>query len=288
MSTEEDNKLQALYQASRDEAPSELLDQRVLRAARNQQRARQPAWLKLGAVAAVLVLSFSVVLQVGQEPFDEVMEEAAVETGETALMSPMHDATPELSVVEPAREFMPDRQTSMTEAEPVRVLPSTAMTPAPMSRSASQDQMTKAPSGFGLAQPNAQRAAPSALSNEVPSSSRERKGSYFVPPRLPVTVEGLKAMAPLLRFEISPTGRQLVYRGDKLVMSMQNDGQDRVFKAWSGSDSLGVDIDWDSPVSRFGNCRESAVYIECPLGDGVTGYFEGDRLDHIEWRQLGP
>ena len=95
MTEREDQDLLSLYRRSSQEQPSALLDQRVRNAARRTIKSRRPGWKWGLSTAAVLVLSFSVVLQTY---FDEGRPQEAMDiTSMAPLREQPSDSPSELA-----------------------------------------------------------------------------------------------------------------------------------------------------------------------------------------------
>jgi hypothetical protein len=102
---------------------------------------------------------------------------------------------------------------------------------------------------------------------------------------LPSSVKDLQGLAPNLVVEQSESGLIAVYSANKLVLTVQQQPQGSLFKAWPGSEALGVEMNWQLSPQQFPGCQDGPVYLKCPIQNNVDAYFEADRLDFIQWLQ---
>lgn len=279
MSDQQDKDLLALYRRSRQEEPSQLTDMRIRQAAQKAMAARSRKdrrWLWGLSTAAVLVLSFSVVLQVWMvQDSPLVIQKDSVSTSE-------HMPTPNfLPTPEP-----PPGGASEAGDRRLENLPAMPMSAAPMPEKtvAKEEPMLQEDQAEIAVDREAFRKKAPAHSLQQ-SAPEPRLPDAVVIPRLPASVEAFQAMAPRLVVEKSASGLIAVYTANKLILSVQHQPDGLVFKAWPGSEVLGIKLNWQLNPMQLSGCIDDSVYQQCQLQQDVYAHFEGVRLDFIQWNQ---
>ncbi len=270
MTEQKDQDLLSLYRQSSREEPSALLDQRVRKAAQQAIRSRRPGWKWGLSTAAVLVLSFSVVLQMY---FDEGMPE---ETMDTTTIIPLNEQPSDL-----AGELAMD--------VPIVSQQSAALPAAPVSKLKRSLQKFEEAEADAITAPTTYEIAadfmPEASAETGMAKPEDANVRLVTVPELPFDAAGLRALDSGLTVEQSGSGIIIVYSDNKLVLSIRREGDNLSYRASSGSERLGIKLDWSITPSQLDTCEAKPVYKECQMGQGVTGYFEGDRLDFIQWQR---
>ena len=281
MNDHDNEDLLALYRRSRQEQPSELVDRRIRQAALNASRKTQPNWLWGLSKVAVVVLSFSVVLQLWLD--NQLPEDVVIEREQGLDDRPMA-VLPERSVELPAQEAPP---ASIAADLSVRQKSTLEETASP--GGASGSTQSSAPTTNRLAvspEPLESISADEALLADSPSVFSEFVASIPLPvPELPTNSQELSQLAPQLTVERDPSGLLTVNDDNTLILSMSETADGFVFKAWPDSVVMGIDFPWDIQPENFADCMQEADNLVCNIGEELTGYFEGQRLDHIEWKQ---
>lgn len=285
MNDQHEKKLLALYRRSRQEEPSQLTDERIRQAAHKVASIRSKEekmpkedrrWLWGLSTAAVLVLSFSIVLQVWMdqdEPFAVPQESA---------LAPVSRAAPDLKPAPaPAASKLDADDTGF---DSLSGMPTSA---APMSEQAvgKEESMFEEDLEEKAAHQKALQKKPLAHRIEQPVPDSPSLDAVIIP-QLPDTLEGLQTMLPRqLVVEQSESGLIVVYMANKLILTVQPQAAGSVYKAWPGSEALGVKVNWQLNPQQLMACKDGSVYLTCPLQRNVDAHFEGTRLDFILWRQ---
>ena len=289
MNDEQQQKLIELYRRTRQEQPRAELDARIRDAAKRALKPQIDRWVWRLSTAAVLVLSFSVVLNLA--PWESEM-------GGDASLAPSEElesrSAPELRRQQ-AEKAESAREKRRAEASP-RAIEKLMLPEEPVRKPLQSRQLSNGSSLMAPASPPApeSRPAPTILFERAvdfgpgPLSLGDEIQSRQNPlPKLPWQREQLQALAEGLVVETAASGRLSVYHEEKLILTVTVDGNMAEFKAWKGAEILGVEVDWAMPRPLGEACHEAAVYTQCDLDFGATGYFEEQRLDHITWRQRG-
>ena len=289
MTDQQDKDLLTLYRRSRQEEPSQLADTRIRQAAGKAVSIKpvetsvkkNRGWLLGLSTAAVLVLSFSVVLQVWMdqdEPSVILQESASV-----PVERPKPDFKPKLKP-EPSLDVS-EYDMNDSSFDDISAIPAPA---APLSKQAIGKQQSMPEEK--LAEVAADREVfRKKAQTRVPGVDRSKRDSRspdtLVIPQFPESVTSLQAMAPRLVVEQNDSGLIAVYRTNKLILTIQQQPKGASFKAWPGSEILGVKVDWQLSPQQLQGCEDGPVYLKCPLKQNVDAYFEGERLDFIRWIQ---
>ncbi len=268
MSEEDDLKLAALYQKSRQEQPSAEIDRQIHNAASRAIYQKSRHWFWRFSTAAVVLLSFSVVLNLLINEMDSpetLIEEQVLPESMDMARAPQPDAEEESVVDAPAEYSAARRAPLMTEA------------PAPSAPALSkQKKLSTEPI---LSQ--RMLSEDSAVASSVQDTSQPVREI----PRLPVVLDELLGMADALRGVERADGTINLYHRDKLILRVQPQADSVLFMAWPGAHILGIKVDWFYQPQSFNRCSQPVPYRRCELTGQVEGFFEGQRLDHIRWSQ---
>jgi len=104
-------------------------------------------------------------------------------------------------------------------------------------------------------------------------------------PQFPTTLAELLALGEDLSGGQTSSGLISLYSADKMILMLKPEAGHYRLRAWQGGDVIGVKVDWRLKAADLTDCQQQAVYTSCAMGQGITGYFEGERLDYIEWIQ---
>ena len=259
----QDRKLRELYRKSRSEQPSLLLDKRVRRAAEREVRGNTRRWLWGLSTAATFILSFSVVLQI----FDGSPDAEQYLRQENVPSSP--------SSVTKER-----KQNQFSETESLLSTPQrSGIQTKALAREAAQE------AGMSTGQQPEVMQDAEMFSLEVPAAASllDSRRIESIIPSLP------QSLPPLLLLDESVSGEQDVdgtirlFRAGRTVLTLSFNGDDVVFRAWQGSDTLGVVQDWSLSAESLADCRMADGFQVCRINQRLTGYFVHNRLDHIGW-----
>ena len=280
MNDRDDEDLLALYRRSRKEQPSELVDRRIRNAALRASTGRQRNWLWGLSKVAVVVLSFSVVLQLWLD--SQVPDEVVIVSEERSQGIPM--VLPQRSMEMPLQEAPLESsaadlnimQKSTLEEESAAAETSGTT----QSSAATIDRFAVSP-----------EPAVSISADEAPAVSSPSILPEYVPtdgislPELPTDAAGLSTLAPQLTVSTNSAGDIEAISGDQRVLSVSEEQQYFRFRAWRGSESLGVLVDWNLQPDQLNNCTVADDYLTCPIGSSATGFFTDQVLQYIEWLQ---
>jgi hypothetical protein len=263
MSDKHDESLYSLYQKSRQEQPRERLDERIRMAAKRRLKRDKKRWIWGLSTAAVVVLSFSVVINVSDidsTSMQRIIEKETMEPSEV-----MNDG-----IREEAR--VPESPAMLFGDNSARRI----ATPQEIEEVLTLDKVSQWAKSRSI-EISAMRPA---LSKKSEAESVELS---LVIPDLPTELDALLELGDSLTGEITPSGLVTVYAKDKLILTVDSNSGAHRFKAWPGSGILGVGLDWTQGVSRLQDCDNKNAYTVCSLSDQVRGMFEDNRLDHISW-----
>lgn len=272
MNDQHDDALITLYQKARQEQPSELLDRRIRKAAQRRINRDKKRWVWGLSTAAVLVLSFSVVFDVSEfesEPMQSIIQEKA-----SAHSQALNDVIPE------------------AKSEPES--PAVLSKPDFASREVMPEEMDEMP--LRKKKSKEQRSVEKIISSTRHSIDYWLERESYKPqfekdsvaleldiPVLPVELQALLNLHTGLSGEITPAGLITIYSENKLILTLSSTGGKFRFKAWPGSEKLGVKVTWSIKPEQLNECNRQGVYVSCSLNEQVQGLFEQDRLDHIRW-----
>ncbi len=280
MNDRDDEDLLALYRRSRDEQPSELVDWRIRNAALSANKRRHRNWLWALSKVAVVVLSFSVVLQLWLD--SQVPEEIVIFSEESTQGLPM--VLPQRSMEFPLPET--PRENSAAD---LNIMQKSTLEETTAAAEASGSVQSSAPTIDRFAVSPEPAASMSA--DEAPTVSSPPVLPEYVPtasvslPELPTSIAGLASLDPQLTVRTDPAGNIDVISGNQRVLSVSEEQQLFRFRAWRGSELLGVLVDWDLQADQLSNCNVDNDYLACPISASVTGFFTDQVLQYIEWSQ---
>lgn len=277
MNDQNNEDLLALYYQSRSERPSELLDQRIRKAAQARAKRNQRHWIWGLSKVAVFVLTISVVLRlwIDQPSIDDL--------GEIPEPSEML-----FSEALPKKEESVIRSSGMRERSAVAADSMTGLAQAPEAAQNHKSIEQSAPVIDSFADPKPETFTADLADEAMPTApkmAREATIAAISIPELPFSQQALEALDTNLTVELDQTGISTVYFAGKRILSVAQSDTGITFKAWQGSEALGVQVDWMMTSGGLGNCTRQDVYQRCNISDRVSGYFRNQSLDHIEWFQ---
>ncbi len=280
MNERDDEDLLAIYRRSRDEQPSEMVDRRIRNAALRASTGRRRNWIWGLSKVAVVVLSFSVVLQLWLD--SQVPDEVVIVSEESSQGIPM--VLPQRSMEIPLQEA--PRESSAAD---LGIMQKSTLEEESAVAETSGTTQSSAPTIDRFAVSPEPAVAISA--DEAPAASSSSILPEYVPtvgvnlPELPTNVADLSSLAPQLTVTTNSAGNIEAISGDQRVLSVDEEQQFFRFRAWRGSESLGVLVDWDLQPGRLNNCTVEENYLACPIGTSATGFFTDQVLQYIEWLQ---
>ena len=268
MSEQDDLKLTALYQKSRQEQPSAELDRQIHNAASRAIYQKSRHWLWRFSTAAVVLLSFSVVLNLlvdEMEGPETLVEEQVLPESMDMAQAPAPVAEEESAAGAPAEFSAARRAPLITEA------------PAPSAPALAKEKKLSAEPMLSSRM----------LGEDSAVASRMQDATQPVQeiPRLPFTQAELLELAEDLRGVERADATINLYHKDKLILRVQPQADSVRYMAWPGAHVLGVKVDWFYKPQSFNRCSQPVPYRRCELSEQVEGFFEGQRLDHIRWSQ---
>ncbi len=289
MNQQQQQALRELYRQTRDEQPSQMLDRRIRQAARQQLQRRRPRWIWGLSTAAVLVLSFSLVLELG------VQDAGAPAEYEQELGKPLSSATHESPESAPApapASAPPGAPSSASRGAPgmkkeLFRQPPPLADEAEMSARASEQHPTESVQSLEAAR------TPHPASGQRAGDTMQAPKSRVVPeamtrpvlPELPLQASAWQALSSALTvIEPAADRLEIVHNGQK-ILSLTRLEQGARFKAWPGSQFIGVKADWSVSRHQFTDCHAESGYQVCVWDGDVQAVFDGARLDHLRWRQ---
>ena len=280
MNDHEQRALRELYRNTRDEAPSELLDQRIRRAAMHQLGRRRRHWIRGLSTAAVLVLAFSVVIQLDWLAKDPLLESAM--DSDSGSSSPAQSR----SYLPTAPEFHSD-QAAAPMAPPVHK--KQAFNEQPMSAAETSEPLRPEPRRSGRqATESKALSLPDRFASDQAEPAARRSAEIAAPvqiPLLPHDPDELQTLAPGLGRGAKDHDWLTFCYDDRRVLDMQPDSTGTRFRARPGSEVLGVVIDWKMERDALNACHDEGTYTVCGWLDGVEAVFADERLDHVRWYQ---
>ncbi|MCP4409177.1 MAG: hypothetical protein GY807_15750 [Gammaproteobacteria bacterium] len=273
MNEHQEQRLRDLYQLSRKEQPSTTMDKRIRQAAQGQIASRRNKWVRALSTAAVVVLSFSIVLDLTQQqpeltesddiPVTERPETEAIPMEEEVMFDMM--APPAMpAATEIASEPEPEGQTGISDREAISPF-------IKFSETLKRDQK----SDF------ADQVAP--LASHTKNLSFEMSDDGIIIPTLPTTLDALLAINK------SVTGKQLdngdieIFAGNRRILRLSHNYGVQLFTAWPGAERLEVEVNWQiGPESMF-NCSYLGSALLCQWTKSVSASFRNNQLESVSW-----
>jgi len=307
MNDPQDDKLLNLYRQSRLEQPSAEMDTKIVQAAKRALYRKRNRWLWALSTAAVIVISFNVVFELSF--MDEQITEldTLLEIKKPTL--PSTGALPE----EPLMIERLDEQEDLQLEDQLEVLNEAAdhvaqpvMNRLLQTDGAGQQVETDRDSFKSIAKPKLQavekerktglkndqkkldikklemkkRENAKRLESAAPSSAMAPRP---IIPELPSTLDQLLALNAYLIGQQSNSGLITLYSQDKLILTVKSEQGLIHYKAWPGSEIIGIRLDWKMSPAELKNCRHDTAFTICDLTNGGKALFEENRLDHISW-----
>jgi hypothetical protein len=287
MNQQEQQALRALYRQTRNEQPSHMLDRRIRQAAMQQRQRRRPRWIWGLSMAAVLVLSFSLVLQLGVQ--DAGLPAEYEQDLHKPLSSTPHEppeSAPAPAFAPPGVPSSPSRSTPGMKKELLRP-PRQLADEAEISTQASEQRLTESIQSLGAARTEDQASSRGQGGTKPAPMARVAPTPVTTPvlPTLPVQLLTWQAWSSALTvIERDSDHLEIVHQGRKIV-DLKRSEQGTRFNAWRGSEFIGVKADWSVSRYQFGDCHTDSSYQVCVWDGDVHAVFDGARLDHIRWWQ---
>jgi hypothetical protein len=290
MNDPQEQRLNELYRNSRREQPSAKLDRRIRKAAKAAVNRRRNRWLWTLSTAAILVLSFTLVIEMStfeEHSVDiEFMDKPPAATVDgLEKEAQQRKRLNELATAERKSQLLKKSAESMaSDRMEEQLVPELNWEPPSEADEAGYDK------AIGSVSP-APAHAPSTLVQSkpitLPQASDKRKSpeakQIVSIPDLPDTLEGLQDLNSSLTGETTSSGRVTLFSGEKLILTMHQQANGIEYMAWSGSEVLGINLDWNMTPAQALSCVEGVVYRHCQLTDDVSAFFDQQRLDHISW-----
>lgn len=295
MTDPQDDKLIKIYQHSRHEQPSVAMDKKIRHAAEQALYRKRKRWLWGLSTAAVIVISFNVVLQLMLE---ETAEDEVVMRDELSKPgSPMATAPRSVEMDDNAtlQRIDSDDTTSVFSEESEITTPAAGLQVDKMiSPAREREQAESARIDFSevlkersFDVPDKEARNKTEMTQLQASKEKKRIKASTLPiiPDLPSTLDGLLSINKQLVGEQSVSGLITLYHRDKLVLTVKPGAELIQFKAWPGSSILGIKMDWSVKPVQSAGCIKGPVYQVCDLNKQVKAMFEEDRLDHVLWNK---
>ncbi|MCP4076071.1 MAG: hypothetical protein GY744_07795 [Gammaproteobacteria bacterium] len=264
MSDKHEEAIRYLYRQSRTEQPSVFVDKRIRKAASRALYKNRKQWVWSLSTAAVLVLSFTVVLNlVDVEPdFSPVTEQE--ELTQQVLKKPnyfpvLKNPPPAVTMEQQSLQEFAKEEVERSQRSKRKLQPS----------SARQKRIDETPS-FDVFESSA----------IMVEHSLSVKTTI---PKLPLQLEQLLALDKSLRGEQQQSGLIKLYQRNRLILTLLPGESEFTFMAWPGAELLGVDVDWHVSALELDACSELKTEMICSLTDQLKAVFISDKLDHVTW-----
>lgn len=285
MKDPQDKKLLDIYHGSRLETPSELLDKKIHKTAKAALYRKRKRWLWGLSTAAVILISFNVVVELlfmDEQVVELQPSQAPLESREPYITakpkvqnnpehrSEFHSLRPALEQADVIEQLSLAAEEDFSDSDRAFDKENTKHKLHKMEKKMLSRQRELASSGMS-APAASEVLKPDVISVDLPDLPSELNQLLELDSRL----SGTQISERLIILSIQ----------DKLVLSVKKDQGYIHYKAWRGSEVLGVKVDWDLGPDYFSGCRSDPVYITCDLTPEVQGFFEDKRLDHISWKR---
>ena len=300
MNDPQDEKLIRLYQHSRQERPSETINQSIHKAAERALYRKRKRWLWGLSTAAIIVISFNVVLEL---MLDDINEEETVLSKKQQVLSVPPASTPNPVIDAPKdrakseKEGLSSWSSLVLDGNKEQQTADYAGNEATLEAlDTSQQGDLTADADLELKQQQRRVLKESAVTNgqlEVERMSLQKMEEWAAKdqglkdpvliPELPVSLEELLLINSSIYGEQSDEGMITLYANGKIILSVSPGPIQTEFKAWPGSSVLGLKINWSMKPQGAQSCVEAPVYRICPINPQVKGFFKEDRLDYIQW-----
>jgi hypothetical protein len=290
MNQQTDKALLALYRRASDQQPSALLDARVRRAAQQSVQNRPRYWAWGLSTAAVLVLSFSVVIQLVEAP----MEQASGTADLYQTSPPQEAADTESPSVMSQQPPAARAKAQRLNAENLALESFSAMK---KSQAPTVDRDFGAPiAGAGLSAPQHEErarlhAAPPA---SVDRLFEEEVGNVLLP-SLPLSVDGIRQLDSTLDVSESSSGELDIHFEGSLIARLRKLDSGARIQAWRGAERLGLRFNWSRDSGLLQSCSNSGqpggnntdVHLECRVDGRIRVYSSMSTAtpEYIEWIQ---
>ncbi|MBT3203462.1 MAG: hypothetical protein HOM14_16560 [Gammaproteobacteria bacterium] len=262
-----------LYRQSRTEQPSEFMDKRIRRAAKRKLYKSRKQWVWSLSTAAVLVLSFTVVLN---------LLDVESEISQIVEQEELKRQVIKKNRVESQQRVVP-KFAPILESQPLILEEQHSMQDFASERTQNLQQRKRKL----LSRPRHQKEKAESLSfDAVVSSGAGLSDSENVKihiPQLPLTLGGLLDLDNSLQGEKLKSGLIKLYLKNLLILTLLPGESEFTFKAWPGSEILGVEVDWSVTEQNLDNCNELTGQTVCSLSDQVKAVYIFNQLDHILW-----
>lgn len=249
----DDHALKSLYRQSRHEQPSAQVDSRIRLAAAAPFRRRQKRWIWGLSTAAVMVLSFSLLLELFMLPTDTSINGDNV-SGDL---------------------FVEKLERSDSELSERKL----AISPPPVLKKPQLETPGESSEADQLARETIFHYEPSSVKSISVSSA-----SSLQIPILPLQLDRLLALDDSLTGMLTDEGRIQLYRQQSLILQIIRHQDGHEIEAYPGSEILGVRVNWQLQTADPESCASELSSGECWIDDQVVGVFENGRLEYIRWK----
>jgi len=273
MNDKHEEAIRALYRQSGTEQPSDFVDKRIRKAAKRALYKNTKQWLWSLSSAAVLVLSFTVVLNlVDVEPELLPVTEQEELKQQVLKKNRIQSQQKEILADRPVLKTPPPESPEQQSIQQFRLEEARGMQRSKrklLSSSVRQMEKDEAPSFDAIES--------SAL---IVEDSTKVKTTI---PQLPLQLEQLIALDKSLRGEKLESGLIKLYQRNRLILTLLPGESDFILMAWPGAEIIGVEIDWSVSAQELDACSESNAQTICVLTDQLRAVYINNKLDHVVW-----
>ncbi len=271
----DDKKIRALYRLGRQENPSNLVDKRIKNAAHRVTLKRQRRWVWSLSTAAVIVLSFTVVLN--------VVETEIETTSNFPISAPLSQGViNDIAPIEIENSFSEDTSLTMHETKEFESQVATKL--ESRKHKMAKEKLEPTRNKANLKRMN---AAPSLLTLASPADSAlalEEQSEHLTLPVLPTELHGLLLLDDSLTGDEVGNKIQVFYK-DKKIIELIKYRSLVVFKAWKGSEIISLKVNWDMAISELKNCEVRRAKKICNLNKHIQAVLIEEKLEYIIWEQ---
>lgn len=277
MNDKHEEAIRSLYRQSGTEQPSVFVDKRIRKAASRALYKNTKQWVWSLSTAAVLVLSFTVVLNlidVEPELFpvteqDELKQQVLKKNRIKSQQRKVPSYFPVLKSPPPASVSMEQESIQQLRLEEAQGMQRNKRKLLSSSSSARQMEKDETPS-FDVIESSAMMV-------------EDNASVKTTIPQLPHQLEQLLALDKSLTGEKQENGLIKLYVKNQLILTLLPGESDFTLMAWPGAEIIGVEVDWHVSIQELDNCSESNTQTICSLTDQLKAVFISDKLDHVTW-----